>query len=75
MRRLSHFFLPLAVPPLRSLALKASWRLQAAAWLLGLGLLPLRAAEPPPAAPAAGAPGPAPAAPPPPPAAPGPPWR
>lgn len=59
MRRLSHFFLPLAVPPLRSLALKASWRLQAAAWLLGLGLLPLHAAEPAPAAPAAVTPVPA----------------
>lgn len=59
MRRLSHFFLPLAVPPLRSLALKAGWRLQAAAWLLGLGLLPLHAAEPAPAAPAAVTPVPA----------------
>ncbi|WP_442763437.1 septal ring lytic transglycosylase RlpA family protein [Malikia spinosa] len=59
MRRLSHFFLPLAVPPLRSLALKAGWRLQAAAWLLGLGLLPLHAAEPVPAAPASVTPVPA----------------
>lgn len=59
MRRLSHFFLPLAVPPLRSLALKAGWRLQAAAWLLGLGLLPLHAAEPVQAAPASVTPVPA----------------
>ena len=59
MRRLSHFFLPLAVPPLRSLALKAGWRLQAAACLLGLGLLPLHAAETVPAAPASVTPVPA----------------
>lgn len=63
MRRLSHFFLPLAVPPLRPLALKAGWRLQAAACLLGLGLLPLHAAEPVPAAPASATPVPALAAP------------
>jgi rare lipoprotein A len=49
----------LAVPPLRSLALKAGWRLQAAAWLLGLGLLPLHAAEPVQAAPASVTPVPA----------------
>lgn len=59
MRRLSHSFLPLAVPPLRPLALKAGWRLQAAACLLGLGLLPLHAAEPVPAAPASATPVPA----------------
>lgn len=59
MRRLSHFFLPLAVPPLRLLALKAGWRLQAAACLLGLGLLPLHAAEPVQAAPASVTPVPA----------------
>jgi len=48
LRRLSHFFLP-----------SAGWRLQAAAWLLGLSLLPLHAAETVPAAPAAATPVPA----------------
>lgn len=59
MRRLSHFFLPLAGPLLRPLARKTGWRLQAAACLLGLGLLPLHAAEIAPAAPASATPVPA----------------
>lgn len=50
MRRLSHFFLPLADRLMGPLAGKAGWRLQAAACLLGLGL-PLHAAETVPAAP------------------------
>jgi rare lipoprotein A len=59
LRRLSHFFLPLADRPLRPLAGTADWRLQAAACLLGLGLLPLHAAETVPAAPASVTPVPA----------------
>ena len=58
MRRLSHFFLPLVGRPLRPLARKAGWRLQAAACLLGLGLLPLHAAEPVAAAAASATPAP-----------------
>lgn len=59
MRRLSHFFLPLADRLMRPLAVKAGWRLQAVAWLLGLGLVPLHAAETVPAAPASVTPVPA----------------
>lgn len=51
MRRLSHFLLPLADRLMRPLAGKAGWRAQAAACLLGLGLLPLHAAETVPATP------------------------
>lgn len=58
MRRLSHFFLPLVGRPIRPLARKAGWLLQAAACLLGLGLLPLHAAEPVAAAPVSTTPAP-----------------